>query len=198
MLDRKPMKDVMRLDALTPTLKEALHAHVEKMVSKRIKPWERFLLVTVAVLCLGGGAVCAVCAFVPGFTAWQRFCLLITLSLAVAGSLWTILTLRRRAFHTMKDDIRIPAAVWAYLVVILAGQIATGQPESSIVTTVAAMVVIGFPMTWDRMKVSELRIQETVLRTALYRSDQSEAPPHDADQRVTVETPNNSSSACED
>jgi len=58
--------------------------------------------------------------------------------------------------------------------------------------TIAAFVVIGFPMTWDRMRASELRIQETVLRVALYKSDLSDASPRDADQGARVKDSKNS------
>ena len=74
----------------------------------------------------------------------------------------------------MKDDIRIPGVVWLFLVVVLVVEILTGQPESAIIKTIAAIVLIGFPITWDRIKASELRIQETVLRTALYRARPSD------------------------
>jgi hypothetical protein len=184
MHETETMNDVLKLDTPPTTIKEALRAHVEKALFKPLRPWERLGIVAVAVLCLILGTVCAVYFFVAdALTAMQHFYLLITVPFAVAGAFWCISTLRRGAFHTMRDDIRIPAVVWAFLVVILVVEIIMGQPESSIVKTIAAIVVIGFPMTWDRMKASELRIQETVLRIALYKSDLSEEPSQDANQR---------------
>ncbi len=193
MHEKKTMNDVLQFDTCPMTLKEALKAHIEKAMFRRIRLWERLLLVAVAVLCLGGGVVCAVYSFVVNnLTATQYFYLLSTVPFAAAGAFWCVSTLRRGTFHTMRDDIRIPAVVWAFLVVILVVEILTGQPESTITKTIAAIVVIGFPMTWDRMRASELRIQETVLRIALYKSDLSEGPPQDADRHDSAKDPNNS------
>ena len=125
-------------------------------------------------------------------TAMQQFYLLVTVPFAAAGAVWCLSTLRRRALQTMKDDIRIPAVVWAFLTVILVVEMLTGQPESTITKTIAAIVVIGFPMTWDRIRASELRIQEILLRLALHKSEPSEEPPQDADRRVRAKDPTNS------
>jgi hypothetical protein len=182
MYEKGSMNDVLQLDTPPTTFKEALRAHVEKAMFRRPRLWERLLLIAVAVLCVGGGVACAVYFFAANaLTAMQGFYLLMTVPLAAAGAFWCLSTLRRGTLHTMRDDIRIPAVVWAFLVVILVVEILTGQPESTIMKTIAAIVVIGFPMTWDRMRASELRIQETVLRIALYKSDLSEGPRQDAD-----------------
>ncbi len=193
MHEKKTMNDVLQLDTCPVTLKEALKAHIEKTMFRRIRLWERLLLVAVAVLCLGGGVVCAVYSFVANnLTATQYFYLLSTVPFAAAGAFWCVSTLRRGTFHTMRDDIRIPAVVWIFLTVILVMEMLTGQAESSIMKTIAAIVIIGFPMTWDRMRASELRIQETVLRVALYKSDLSEGSPRDADQGASVKDSKNS------
>jgi len=193
MHEKKTMNDVLQLDTCPVTLKEALKAHIEKMMFRRIRLWERLLLVAVAVLCLGGGVVCAVYSFVGNnLTATQYFYLLSTVPFAAAGAFWCVSTLRRGTFHTMRDDIRIPAVVWIFLTVILVVEILTGQAESTIMKTIAAFVVIGFPMTWDRMRASELRIQETVLRVALYKSNLSEGSPRDAGQGARVKDSKNS------
>lgn len=185
----EPMNDVMRLDAPSATLKEALEAHVEKAMFRRIKPWERLLLVAVTVLCIGGGAACAVHYFTAdALTAMQRFYIAVTAPIAAAGALWCVSSLRRGTFDVIRDTIRVPAVVWAFLTVIVAVEIGTGQPESAIVKTVAAIVLIGFPLTWDRIRASELRIQETVLRAALYGSDPSEGGSLDSGQDVGNKT----------
>ena len=193
MRERRPMNEILELDPLPPAFKEALQARVEKALFERVRPWERLLLVAVAILCLGGGTVCAVYAFAASaLTANQRFLLLITVLLAAAGASWCLSTLRRGTFHTMRDVVRIPAVVWSFLVVVLVVEMLTGQRESAIMRTIAAVVLIGFPMTWDRIRACELRIQETVLRAALYTSDLSEGPQQGADQRVNAKTPNDS------
>ena len=193
MHEKKTMDDVLQLDTCPVTLKEALKAHIEKTMFRRIRLWERLLLVAVAVLCLGGGVVCAVYSFVANnLTATQYFYLLSTVPFAAAGAFWCVSTLRRGTFQTMRDDIRIPAVVWVFFTVILVVEILTGQAESTIMKTIAAFVVIGFPMTWDRMRASELRIQETVLRAALYKSDLSEGSPRDADQGARIKDSKNS------
>lgn len=193
MHEKKTMNDVLQLDTCPVTLKEALKAHIEKTMFRRIRLWERLLLVAVAVLCLGGGVVCAVYSFVVNnLTATQYFYLLSTVPFAAAGAFWCVSTLRRGTFHTMRDDIRIPAVVWVFLTAILVVEILTGQAESTIMKTIAAFVVIGFPMTWDRMRASELRIQETVLRVALYKSDLSEGSPRDAGQDARIKDSKNS------
>lgn len=175
MNDKKNMNNVLQLDTCPVTLKEALKEHIEKKMFRRIRLWERLLLVAVLVLCIGGGLFCAVHSFVANnLTAMQHFYLLSIVPLAAAGAFWCVSTLIRGTVDTMKDDIHIPVVVWAFLTVILVVEILTGQAESSIIKTIAAFVVIGFPMTWDRMRASELRIQETVLRVALYKSDLSD------------------------
>ena len=89
MHEKKTMNDVLQLDTCPVTLKEALKAHIEKTMFRRIRLWERLLLVAVAVLCLGGGAVCAVHFFTANaLTATQRFYLLVILPFAAAGALW--------------------------------------------------------------------------------------------------------------
>jgi len=186
----EPMNDVMRLDAPSATLKEALEEHVEKAMFRRIRPWERLLLVAVTVLCIGGGAACIVHYFAAdALTAMQRFYLAVTAPFAAAGALWCVSSLRRGTFDAIGDTIRVPVVVWGFLTVILAVEIVTGQPESAIVKTVAATVLIGFPLTWDRIRASELRIQETVLRAALYGADLSERRSPDSDQDVGNKTP---------
>ncbi len=193
MHEKKTMNDVLQFDTCPVTLKEALKAHIEKTMFRRIRLWERLLLVAVAVLCLGGGVVCAVYSFVANnLTATQYFYLLSTVPFAAAGAFWCVSTLKRGTFHTMRDDIRIPTVVWIFLTVILVMEMLTGQAESTIMKTIAAFVVIGFPMTWDRMRASELRIQETVLRVALYKSDLSEGSPRDDDQGVRINDSKNS------
>lgn len=194
MHEKKTMNDVLQLDTCPVTLKEALKAHIEKTMFRRIRLWERLLLVAVAVLCLGGGVVCAVYSFVANnLTATQYFYLLSTVPFAAAGAFWCVSTLRRGTFHTMRDVIRVPAVVWGFLTVLLVVEIVTGQPESAIMKTIAAVVLIGFPMTWDRIRASELLIQETVLRIALHTSDPSEGPPQGTDQRVSANTDEDSS-----
>ena len=185
--ETKLMNDVMRLDAPPPRLREALEAHVERALFRRIKPWERLLLVAVAVLCIGGGAACAIHYFTAdALTAVQRFYLTVTVPVAAAGALWCLTSLRRNTFDTIRDTIRVPVVVWAFLTVVLVAEIVTERPESAIVKTIAAIVVIGFPLTWDRIRAAELRIQETVLRAALYRSAATDRPPEETDQRMSV------------
>ena len=175
MNDKKNMNDVLNFDTCPMTLKVALKEHIDKKMFRRIRLWERLLLVAVIVLCIGGGLFCTVHSFVANnLTAMQHFYLLSIVPLAAAGVFWCVSTLIRGTFNTMRDDIRIPAVVWVFLTVILVVEILTGQAESSIMKTIAALVVIGFPMTWDRMRASELRTQETVLRVALYKSDLSD------------------------
>ena len=194
MHERRPMNEAFQLDPLPPGFKEALQERVEKVLFRRVRPWERWLLVAVVILCLGGGVVCAVYAFAASaLTAMQRFFLSITVLLAAAGAVWCLSTLRRGTFHTMRDVIRVPAVVWGFLTVLLVVEIVTGQPESAIMKTIAAVVLIGFPMTWDRIRASELLIQETVLRIALHTSDPSEGPPQGTDQRVSANTDEDSS-----
>jgi len=191
MHERRPINEFSRLDTLPPAFRKALQARVEKELFRAIRPWERFLLVAVTVLCLGGGAVCALYAFAANaLTGMQRFYLFITVPIAAAGAFWCISTLRRGMFHTMRDVVRIPVVVWSFLVVVLVVQILTGQLERAIMKTIAAIVVIGFPITWDRIRASELLIQETVLRTAVYTSDLSKGPPEDTDRRFGAESAN--------
>ncbi len=182
MNDKKNMNDVLQFDTCPMTLKVALKDHIEKKMFRRIRLWERVLLVTVVILCIGGGLFCIVHFFVANnLTAMQHFYLFSTVPIAVAGAFWCISALIRGTFNTMKDDIRIPTVVWGFLTVILVMEILTGQAESSIMKTIAAFVVIGFPMTWSCMRASELRTQETVLRVALYKSDLSDGSLRDAD-----------------
>lgn len=190
---KETMNDVLQLDSPPATAQEALRAHVEKAMFKPIRPWERLGLIAVTFLCVGGGSACIVYFFAAGvLTSMQRFYLLITSPLAAGGASWCISTLRRGTFHTMKDDVRIPTIVWAFLVVILVVEILTGQPSSTITKTIAAIVVIGFPMTWDRMKASELRIQETILRAALHKSVQTGEPSQGTARHVSAENRDNS------
>ena len=87
MHEKETMKDVLQLDTPPTTLKEALRAHVEKAMFRRLRSWERLLLIAVAVLCVGGGVTCAVYFFAANaLTTMQRFYLLITVPLAVAGA----------------------------------------------------------------------------------------------------------------
>ena len=175
MNDKKNMNDVLSFDTCPINLKVALKEHIEKKMFRRIKLWERLLLVAVIVLCIGGGLFCTVHSFVNNsLTAMQHFYLLSTVPIALAGAFWCVLTLKRGTFDTMKNDIHIPVVVWGFLTVVLVMEILTGQAEGFIMKTIAALVVIGFPMTWDRMRASELRTQETVLRVALYKSDLSD------------------------
>jgi hypothetical protein len=174
MNDKKTMNDVLNFDTCPMTLKVALKEHIDKKMFRRIKMWERVVLVAVVVLCIGGGLFCTYSFVTNNFTAMQRFYLLSVVPVAVAGALWGVSTLKRGTYNIMKDEIRIPTVVWTFLTVILVMEILTGQAESSIIKTIAAFVVVGFPMTWDRMKASELRTQETVLRVALYKSDLSD------------------------
>jgi hypothetical protein len=175
MNDKKNMNDVLNFDTCPMTLKVALKEHIEKKMFRRIRLWERLLLVAVIVLCIGGGLFCTVHSFAANsLTAMQHFYLLITVPIAAAGAFWCISALRRGTFDTMKDDIHIPVVVWGFLTVVLVMEILTDQAESSIMKTIAALVVIGFPITWERMRASELRTQETVLRVALYKSDLSD------------------------
>ncbi|HEG42655.1 MAG TPA: hypothetical protein ENH94_01255 [Phycisphaerales bacterium] len=174
MKEKGNINDVFNFDACPSTLKDSLKTRIEETIFRRIKFWERLLLIVVIILCFGGGLFCAVCPFVDSnLTSMQRFYLFSVVPLAAVGVLWCASTLKRGTFDIIKDDIRIPTAVWTFLTVILVVEILTGQTENTIIKTVAAFVAIGFPMTWDRMKASALRTQETILRIALYKSDLS-------------------------
>ena len=183
MKEKDNMKDILNFDTCPLTLKDSLKANIKQTMFRRIKLWERLLLIAVFILCLGGGLVCAVYPFVTDkLISMQRFYLFSVVPLAAAGAFWCISTLKRGTFNMMKDEIRIPTVVWIFLTVILVVEILTGQTESVIIKTIAAFVVVGFPMTWDRMKASELRTQETILRITLYKSDLSDEFSQDANK----------------
>ncbi len=183
MKEKGNINDVYNFDACPSTLKNSLKTRIEETIFRRIKFWERLLLIAVIILCLGGGLFCAVCPFVANnLTSMQHFYLFSVVPLAAVGVLWCASTLKRGTFNIIKDDIRIPTVVWIFLTVILVVEILTGQTESTIIKTVAAFVAIGFPMTWDRMKASALRTQETILRIALYKLDLSDEFSQDANK----------------
>ena len=74
MKEKGNINDVYNFDACPSTLKDSLKTRIEETIFKRIKFWERLLLIVVIILCLGGGLFCAVCPFVASnLTSMQRF-----------------------------------------------------------------------------------------------------------------------------
>ena len=169
MTNRKESDDFLALDVPSAEARERLREQVAGLLHPPIKPWERFLLYFVAFAGLGGTVVCGALAIGVGFelTTLQRLYLALTAFLGGAGTLWAVRTLKQSTHDIARDDVVIRGAVWAFLVVFVCLELFTGQSERTFLTSIMAIVLVGFPMSWDRVKVSELRTRETMLKIAL-------------------------------
>ena len=174
MNERERKEDILKLNKCPRDFKDALRQQAEKMHHRPLKSWERLLITALVVLSLCGIVVCGILLLTADWvtTAHQRFSLSLGLVFTGASAFWLISILKRGAHRPMADEI--PLGVWYFCTAIVCSEIFTGQSEHTILTSIGALVVIGFVMTWERIKASELRVQETILRIALHDSDSRE------------------------
>ncbi|UCH35870.1 MAG: hypothetical protein JSV65_05820 [Armatimonadota bacterium] len=171
MNDTERREDILQLDAIPADLRDRLRRQVMGMLHQPLSLWERLLLAWVAVLMVGLAVFCALMLFRTDLAASQRFYLVVTLPLAGVVAVWSFHTLRRGTRRPMKDDVLVEGAAWLFFVIVVCWELITGRGESAVVAIIVAIVLVGFPITWGRVRTSELRIRETVLRIALHSLD---------------------------
>jgi hypothetical protein len=141
------------------------------MLQQPLRLWERLLLAWAAVLMVGLALFCGIMLFRTDLAAGQRFYLLVALPLAGVVVVWSFSTLRRGTRRPTKDDVLIEWAQWLFFTVVVCWELATGRSERAVAVLIAVIVLVGFPFTWGRVRTSEMRIRETILRIALHSLD---------------------------
>ncbi|HUU53856.1 MAG TPA: hypothetical protein VMY87_02960, partial [Armatimonadota bacterium] len=104
------------------------------------------------------------------------------LLLASLGVVWSVSTLRRGVLHPATDDVLMEGVVWAFFVVVVCWEIFLQRGEGAMADVIAAIVLVGFPITWDHVRAAELRTRETILRIALHSLDRDQDTAPDSTQ----------------
>jgi hypothetical protein len=174
MNDSTRNEDILQYDRCPKDLREVLLEKAVNMQRRPISRWERLLMACLGAICVCGVAVCAVLLLKEGFakTKHQCFALLVTLLFSAASAYWVWSVLKRGYYRALQAEM--PYAVWIFCAAIIASEIFTKQDERTLLTSIVGIVLIGFAMTWDRIKASELRVREGALRIALEFCDNRE------------------------
>ena len=80
-------------------------------------------------------------------------------------------TLKRGVLRPAKDDVVMEGVVWAFFVVVVCWELLLDRGAGAMADVIAAIVLVGFPFTWGRVRAAELRTRETILRLALHSLD---------------------------
>ena len=172
---RERREDILELDVAPEHLTDSIRQQLADMIEKPMRLWERVIVGLVAVSTVAGGVViCSLLALKTDLTAVQRFYLFAALLLGVLGAVWSLSVLRRGVLHPATDDVLLEAVVWGFFVVVVCWEIFLQRGEGAMADVIAAIVLVGFPFTWGRVRAAELRTRETILRIALYSLDRGQ------------------------
>jgi len=180
---RERREDILELDVAPEHLAGRIRQQIADMLEKPLRLWERLLVALVAAVSLAGGMImCGLLLFGSDLAAVQRFYLFAALLLASLGVVWSVSTLRRGVLHPATDDVLMEGVVWAFFVVVVCWEIFLQRGEGAMADVIAAIVLVGFPITWDHVRAAELRTRETILRIALHSLDRDQDTAPDSTQ----------------
>jgi membrane associated rhomboid family serine protease len=176
---RERREDILELDVAPEHLTDRIRQQIVDMLEKPLRLWERLLVALVAVSTLAGSVViCSMLLLRIDLDAAQRFYLFAALLLGVLGAVWSLSVLRRGVLRPATDDVLVEGVVWAFFAVVVCWELFVDRGEGAMTDVIAAIVLVGFPFTWGRVRAAELRTRETMLRIALHslERDQDAAP----------------------
>ena len=175
MNERDRREDFLQLDVMPGDLTERLRQQVADMLEKPLRLWERLVIAWVAGLSVVGGMIaCGILLLRTDLAEVQRFHLFLALLLASLGAVWSFSTLRRGVLRPAKDEVPMQGVVWAFFVIVVCWELLLGRGEGAMADVIAAIVLVGFAFTWDRVRAAELRTRETILRMALHCLDRGQ------------------------
>jgi hypothetical protein len=181
---RERREDILGLDVAPDHLTDSIRQQLAGMLERPMRLWERLVIGLVAVSTVAGSIViCSLLALKPDLAGVQRFYLFAALLLGGLGAVWSLCLLKRGVFRPTADDVLLEGVVWAFFGIVVCWEIFLHRGEGAMTDVIAAIVLVGFPFTWSRVKAAELRTRETVLRLALYSLDRAQAAAPEAAAR---------------
>jgi hypothetical protein len=183
MNERERREDILQLDVAPEHLAGRIRQQIADMLEKPLRLWERLLVALVAVSTLAGSVViCSILLLRTDLVAVQRFYLFVALLLASLGIVWSLSTLRRGVLRPATDDVLMEGVVWAFFVAVVCWELLMDRGDGAMADAIAAIVLVGFPFTWSRVRAAELRTRETILRIALHSLDRNQDTAPDSTQ----------------
>jgi FtsH-binding integral membrane protein len=162
---------LVELEGYPEELRRSIEAEVARLKEQPLRRWVRAVilfwcvpLALVAIVFVGHKVLTAG-AGLPSLIRIEGAVFLVMMG---AFLVWCLTTLRRGS-ERARDDRVITNVAFGFVVLILCASLLVTQEISA--DLVAGIAVVGFAVTWARIKTSELQLRENILRLELRMID---------------------------
>lgn len=158
---------LIELEDYPEDLRKDLEADIKRVREKALTRWTR---ASILLWCIPLSFTCMVYLGFSAITAGAGMPLLTRVGAAIVSVtfgallLWCLVTLKRGT-ERLRDSTVITSVAWGLVVLFLCKSLlVTRDVDASLV---AGLVVVGSAATWARIRASELRLRENILRLEL-------------------------------
>lgn len=162
---------LLELEGYPEDLRKSLEAEVARLKDQPLTRWTRTVILFWCIpLALGAMVFLGykVLTAGPALPWLNRIEGAVFLVMMGAFLVWCLTTLRRGT-ERLRDDTVITNIAFGFVVLILCASLLVTKEIST--DLVAGIAIVGFAVTWARIKTSELQLRENILRLELRMID---------------------------